>query len=290
LTHPSTSRDEDDDEDDFYAPGHVYGRNITDVFSLGGATIPDFTMGLVNYSIYSTARTDTGFKGVLGLGYKDSTDGSDSLPLRFLEQGLINTTAYSIWMEDEAGSAGSVLLGAIDTTKYTGNLTRLTSSSDSEYDMMARVVSINGITGNGEEYTIKPSSTDDQDFLFTAVYNPTDAVSILPTLIASGIWDLAGAYYDANISQALISCSAAWDGQAGFTIQLGSPDADAPILSVSMADLVIPRREYDIPHVYGSAYRGKGGVCLFGVQNKGVRRKPGLAFSVYRWRRSVLSE
>lgn len=251
------------------------GRNVTDTLSLGGSTILDFTMGLVNDSSYSyTFHTAGGPKGVLGIGYNDSISSSDNLPLRLLEQGLISTTAYSIWLNDQAGSSGSVLFGAIDTTKYTGALARLTSSY-AGYEMMIRVVNMNATTKNGGPYAINSSSTEDYDYasdadeyLFSAVYSPSDMISILPTSIASQMWDMAGAYYDTDVEQALIGCTAASDDTANFTIQLGGQGADAPILSVSMADLVVPSSEFNISYVYGSyAYDISDGVCLFGVQN-----------------------
>lgn len=181
-------------------------------------------------------------------------------------------------MDDQAGSSGSVLFGAIDTAKYTGNLTRLRSTY-SGYEMMTRVVSINGTTSSGgpyainstgyDEYGYSSTSSDAADsYLFSALYSPSDIISILPTTIASQMWDMAGAYYDPDVEQALIGCTAASDDTANFTFQLGSQEAGAPIISVSMADLVIPASEFNVSYVYGSnSYDFGDNKCLFGVQN-----------------------
>lgn len=285
MTNPATSSDDADSYDngyDFtesrpldggvYGYNYVYGSNITDVLGISGVTV-SLTMGLVNET--SAYSSTTGPKGVLGIGYNDSIGSSDNLPLRLLEQGLTNTTAYSIWMDDDIASSGNLLFGAIDTTKFTGNLTRL-SSSYSAYEMVIRAVSINGTTKNGGPFPITSGSDDDttygystgssgsDDYLFTAIYSPPDTVSILPSYIAAQIWDMAGAYYDEDIEQALIGCSAANSNSANFTIQLGGQAG--PILAVSMADLVVPSSEYNISESYSYLDLGDD-VCLFGVQN-----------------------
>lgn len=293
MTDPVTVSDDDDDDgssvdgydftdstsDSYSGSSYVYGSNITDVLSIDGVTIPNFTMGLVNDTSTSSSTT-TAPKGVLGIG---GIGGSDSLPQRLLDQGVINTTAYSIWVDDDTASSGNLLFGAIDTTKFAGNLARLTSSYSS-YEMVIRVVSINGTTKNGGPFPINSTSGDDDDsysygsgtsslgeddYLFSAIYSPSDPVSILPTDIASQIWDMAGAYYQETVEQALIGCSAASDTTASFfTLQLGGQGPDAPVIAVSMADLVIPVGEYNISEVYSSHVEDLGDdVCLFGVQN-----------------------
>ncbi|CAN8101618.1 unnamed protein product [Discula destructiva] len=285
LTNPVISSSDTDyygDEEDFtastdddtYYTSYVYGRNITDVISIGGATIPNLTMGLANDS-YNLVNV--GNKGVLGVGYNDSIGSSNNLPLRLVEQGLINTTAYSLWVNDDTASSGNLLFGAIDRTKFTGNLTRL-SSTYSYNDMVVRVVGINGTTKNGGPFPINSTSGEDyygssgagySDYLFSATYGPPDTVSNLPTDIASQIWDMAGAYYQAEIEHALIGCSAASDSTTSLTIQLGGQGTDAPILTVYMSDLVIPASEYNVSEVYSlSTYSDLGdNVCLFGIQN-----------------------
>lgn len=207
----STSSDEDgysDEDYDFYAStessstsgySYVYGRNMTDVLSINGVAVHNLTMGLVNQtdSSYSTSSGSLAPKGVLGIGYNDTLSSSNNLPLLLVEQGLINTTAYSMWVDDDTASSGNLLFGAIDTTKFTGNLTRLTSSY-SNYAMVVRVVGINGTSKIGGPYVI--NSTADEEYygygtvgsggdgiLFSATHNPPDTVSILPTDISSQI-------------------------------------------------------------------------------------------------------
>ncbi|KAK7745521.1 hypothetical protein SLS53_003021 [Cytospora paraplurivora] len=272
LSSSYKPQDLDDDEDysysyDFYASyddgSYAYGDYFNDVITLGGATVSNFTMGLVNETnIYI---------GVLGIGYNDSTH--DTLPDRLLEQGLINSTAYSIWVDDEQASSGNLLFGAIDTTKFDGTLARVTSYN---YQKIAvAIASINATTKDSDgPISITYSDTDDysssssssSDYLFTAAFSPPDSVSYLPTDVASQIWELAGAYYQANADVALISCSAANDTTTTFSLQLGQ-GIYGPIITATVADLVVPHEAVDLT-VWSTYYIDDDpDVCLFGVQN-----------------------
>lgn len=244
----------------------------------GTFTIPNLTMGLVNETSSYIGGDD--FMGVLAIGYNDST--SDNFPDLLVKQGLINTTAYSIWMDDEAAASGSLLFGAIDTTKFTGNLTRI-QSSYSYIDMMVQIVGINATMTDSSPITIGGSTDEDSSSSeidsetngsfpsFTATYSPPDTLSVVPSDVASQIWNLVGAYYQENYGMALIGCSAASDTTMNFTMQLGSEGADGPIITATMSDLVIPASEYNISFQATSYYSDiDGDVCVFGIQNSSV--------------------
>lgn len=253
---------------------------MNDVLTIEGMAIPNLTMGLVNETSNSMGRVT--YMGVLGIGYNDSS--SDNLPDRLLQSGLINTTAYSIWADDDTAASGNLLFGAIDTTKFTGKLTRLRSSY-SYVDMMVQVVGINGTTKSGGPVAISISSneesssssrsssaevdseTDGDNYLFTAIFSPPDTVSTVPSDIASQIWEMAGAYYQEELELALIGCSAASDTTTNFTIQLGGQGADGPIITTYMSDLVIPASEYNMSTEASYYLDSDDDVCLFGIQN-----------------------
>lgn len=225
-------------------------------------SVSNLTMGLVNES--ST------FHGVLGIGYNDST--YDNLPDRLRDQGLITTTAYSLWVDDDRASSGNLLFGAIDTTKFDGNLTRI-QSEFSYYQMEVYVGSINGSTvkSNGPIAITSNDSSyyEYDDYLFPAIYSPPDTVSNLPTNIASQIWDIAGAYFDADLSLAVISCTAINITTTNFTFQLGATSG-GPIITATMADLVIPSDDIDLSIYYSIYEEDKDNMCLFGVQNNSL--------------------
>ncbi len=78
------------------------GDYFTDVFEIGGATLKNMTMGL-------GLETDIAY-GLVGVGYAvneaivGTTQSLSSiypnLPVQMVNEGLINTVAYSLWLND----------------------------------------------------------------------------------------------------------------------------------------------------------------------------------------------
>jgi elongation factor G len=78
------------------------GDYFTDAFEIGGATLSNLTMGLGR-------RTDIAY-GLVGVGYAvneaivGTTQSLSSvypnLPVDMVNEGLINTVAYSLWLND----------------------------------------------------------------------------------------------------------------------------------------------------------------------------------------------
>jgi hypothetical protein len=126
------------------------GDYFEDTFSIAGATLTHFEMGLATDSTIGV--------GIMGIGYNTSEANVGTgngtiyanLPQAMQDAGLINANAYSLWLDDlrkflpaerkasaEAllcrtslnkanlsveASTGTVLFGGIDTKKYTGDL------------------------------------------------------------------------------------------------------------------------------------------------------------------------
>jgi elongation factor G len=78
------------------------GDYFTDVFEMGGATLQNITMGL-------GLNTDIAY-GLVGVGYaageaivgntRSTSSIYPNLPLSMVNEGLINTVAYSLWLND----------------------------------------------------------------------------------------------------------------------------------------------------------------------------------------------
>ncbi|KAL0940499.1 aspartic proteinase [Colletotrichum truncatum] len=107
-------------DEDFKAiipEGYAYGKIMKETLSIGGFKLPNFEMGLADRA--------NSYIGTLGLA--SNTTAYDRLypsnPTRgkytptFLERlltdGGINSTAYSLWLDDDSGDSGNLLLGAI---------------------------------------------------------------------------------------------------------------------------------------------------------------------------------
>lgn len=69
--------------------------------------------------------------GVLGLGFKslesvvDSEEIYSNLPQLMVDQGLIQSNAYSLWLDDLQSSTDTIMFGGVDTEKFHGTLQTL---------------------------------------------------------------------------------------------------------------------------------------------------------------------
>jgi hypothetical protein len=85
------------------------GSYFEDTFSIGGATLQNFQMGLATDTTIGT--------GIMGIGYETSEANTQTgtgstypnLPVAMVSAGLINSNAYSLWLNDLGKSNGTVL-------------------------------------------------------------------------------------------------------------------------------------------------------------------------------------
>lgn len=78
------------------------GDYFTDAFEIAGATLTNMTMGL-------GLSTDIAY-GLVGVGYalneaivgntQSASSAYPNLPVNMMREGLINTVAYSLWLND----------------------------------------------------------------------------------------------------------------------------------------------------------------------------------------------
>lgn len=118
------------------------------------------TLGFANSKIskfvFGEATTSTSSEQVFGIGYpknEASVSNSatsftyDNFPIRLAKEGLVNTPAYSLYLNDVSTKEGAVLFGAIDKSKFEGKLTVLptikeSASADKPREFLATLSSI----------------------------------------------------------------------------------------------------------------------------------------------------
>lgn len=123
---PSRSRSFHYNETTFqiqYGIGSVQGRWGTDQFRIGNALVNDLSIGI--------ATSGSSQQGIIGIGrpQAESTyrEGIiyENLPMKMVSQGLINTAAYSLYLNDINAQSGTILFGGVDLSKFIGSLVAL---------------------------------------------------------------------------------------------------------------------------------------------------------------------
>ncbi|KAK9802151.1 putative Aspartic peptidase domain-containing protein [Seiridium cardinale] len=203
------------------------GDYIKDDFYVGGATITQLQMGL---AIKSTIPA-----GIMGIGFESNEAAKTQYPNImevFVDQGLIGSKAYSLYLNDYDTSTGTILFGGIDTKKFIGQLTSISLIADSTTDKVtsftvplnAVSMSVNGSPGN--------ASLDDA---IPVVLDSGTTLTYLPSQTIEGVYNSLGVQYDEQMGFAYIECNYLSQNLT-FAFQLGG--SDGPTISVPADELV----------------------------------------------------
>ncbi|KAK0712337.1 aspartic peptidase domain-containing protein [Apiosordaria backusii] len=239
----------------------VGGRNITDKLTLGDIELDDFSMGLVS------SVSNQQWIGMLGLGNDATTlfpRPSSKYRPNFVDQlvssGKITSQAYSIWLNNAEGTSGSLLLGAIDKSRYEGDLIRLSTAQPYDVFPSAFAVSVANVNVDGDGDGFKYDGP-----AIAASLSPAESFSYLPDGLADGIMAASGASWNTSIQWATIACDAgSKHPKTSFRFQLEGPDG--PILNVRLADLVIQQDVTRWEIAYATLANLNRNTCLFGIQ------------------------
>lgn len=214
-----------------YADGTgAAGDYVTDTLNIGGQTVQNQQFG-VGYQ-------STSAEGVMGIGYpaleaivqNSATTGVSpysNVPQSMKDQGLINSNAYSLWLDTIDTATGNILFGGVDTSKYSGSLVTLdiVQEGNSFLEMLVTLDTVS-ITTNGQTKPALNSSA-------TVLLDSGSTLSYLPVSAAEVIYTAVKAEFDQQAGLAFVSCDLA-NSSDTMTFSFGGKD-----ISVDMADMVI---------------------------------------------------
>jgi hypothetical protein len=165
-----------------------------------------------------------------------------------------------MWVDGPEGATGSLLLGAIDLSRFRGPLVRLQAGRPTRY-RAAFSLPVHGVNASGKRLK-------DNGRHFIAAVNPGEAFSYLPSALVDSIMKTAGATWDDRLKRAIILCDAASQRLAEFEFELQGPGG--PVLHVHLTDLIIPQAVdfWRLNFVHGVFLEPNE--CLFGVQKVGL--------------------
>lgn len=128
--------------DDFsiqYVSGSAAGDWVTDTITIGGASVPDFQ--------FASAVDAPGGVGVFGIGLAAGEAAKvpyDNFPVMLQKSGTISRNIYSLYLDSIDAATGSVLFGAVDSSKYSGSLETLQLTSANAFQVSYADISVGG--------------------------------------------------------------------------------------------------------------------------------------------------
>lgn len=227
------------------------GDYATDTFTIGGRTLPKLQFGI--------GYTSSTPEAILGVGYQVNEvqvgragEGPyNNLPAQLVADEIIQSNAYSLWLNDLDANTGNILFGGVDTDQYHGSLETLPiQTQDGEYAQFFITLT---------QLTLGSATVADNQAL-AVLLDSGSSLTYLPDDMTQTIFDQIGAEYNSTEDIAYVACSLASSSSTlDFTFS-------TPTISVSMNELVIPLSS------------GPGGptlqdgitpACLFGIAPNG---------------------
>lgn len=204
----------------------------TDTVGFGNVNVTDLSFAIAN-------RTSSHI-GVLGIGLPGlettnvgSTVGYsngyqyENLPMRLKSSGVINTNAYSLYLNKATSLTGSILFGGVDHAKYSGSLQlipvlRLPLQGRDLAPMRLQVV-LSGILVHGNQQNVSISSSP-----IAALLDSGTTYSYFPSNVVNNIVNLLDAQANSNYNLYQVSCGYLNDGY-NVTFSFSGISIDVPL-------------------------------------------------------------
>lgn len=241
----------------------AYGDG-TEAFGIWGnddVKIGDVTVKKLSFAIANESSSDI---GVLGIGlaglevtssYLSSSDSLyeyQNLPLKMVSQGLIKRAAYSIFLDSESADYGSVLFGAVDHSKYVGNLIEFpivnpleSYGIDTPIETRINLDSIKISNGNKNGVLT--------DVGYTALLDSGTTLTYFPTEVLLNLGEALELDYDRRAGAYAISCDVNSDPQLSFNFSGNK-------FNVSISQFIISAEEES-----GESGSRSSGSCYLGI-------------------------
>ena len=180
------------------------GDYATDILGIGGKTLKGLQFGI--------GYESTSPEGILGIGYtaaeaqvnRAGQRGYSNVPQAMADGGLIQSNAYSLWLDDLEASTGSILFGGVDTNKYHGQLQTLPIQK--AFDAYAEFI----VTLSSMSLSNQGKNTSLATDLPTAVIlDSGSSLTYLPNDLTSAIYAMLHVNYNSKEGAAYASCSLA---------------------------------------------------------------------------------
>ncbi|RKU43247.1 hypothetical protein DL546_004105 [Coniochaeta pulveracea] len=234
------------------------GDYITDDFKIANMTIKDLQMGLADKVAMGT--------GVLGIGFPENVAATDKYPNiidQLAEQGVINSRAYSLYLNDRRSATGNILFGGIDTNKFMGELSVLPIQRYGlKYSHFVVSMSDLTLTYNGQEESALQAVVNSTGVRgASAILDSGTTLSYLPDKASTILVEALNAYTDyAKTGLTFIDCG------------LLSSDMKLTFVFNHTTSIVVPVQEMVLDMLDGlDEYFPPDlpfdDVCLFGIQS-----------------------
>lgn len=225
------------------------GLWAVETLTVGGQKVANFDFGYAQ-----NASSGLAVLGIGPAGNEASTDNSpswtyDNLPHKLKSEGITSSTAYSLWLNSQQSTKGSIMFGGYDRAKIHGDLFTLPLVPTVNKETVTEfAVELEAVRIDGKHYGSKS----------TVVLDSGTTMTLLPKEQVEPIIKMTGANYSTEVNSYIFNCS---DSPKGGTVDFVF--ADKLAITVQLTDLFSVLRYND-----GSADTYVDGtlVCVVNLQ------------------------
>lgn len=242
------------------------GDYVSDTVTIGSQRLDRLQFGI--------GYKSTNAQGILGIGYplnevqvgRAGLQPYNNLPAQLVAEGVIQSNAYSLWLNDLDANTGNILFGGVDVEKYVPPLQSLPIESTSGVHGEFMITLTDLRLGNhtlGATTTTTPNRT--HPLALAVLLDTGSSLTYLPDDLVSELYTLLGAVYNASANAAYIPCLYARNpppalAHLDFTFT-------APTITVPLDELIL-----DLVTAAGTRPTFDDGTpaCLFGIAPAGA--------------------
>ncbi|KAK4041053.1 putative aspartic-type endopeptidase opsB [Parachaetomium inaequale] len=234
------------------------GDYVSDTVTIGSQKLDRLQFG-VGYS-------SSNGQGILGIGYplnevqvgRAGLRPYNNLPAQLVAEGVIQSNAYSLWLNDLNANTGNILFGGVDAEKYIPPLQSLPIESKSGVyaEFMITLTKLQlGTKTIGAD-------TNNGNLALAVLLDTGSSLTYLPDNLVSEIYAAVGAVFNSDANAAYVPCALARDTTTTLNFTFTSPT-----IAVEMNELVL-----DLVTSTGQRPTFENGVpaCLFGIGPAGA--------------------
>jgi hypothetical protein len=227
------------------------GDYVSDRFTIGSTTLDRLQFGI--------GYTSSSYEGILGIGYeinevqvgRAGKQPYNNLPAQMVANGLIQSNAYSLWLNDLDSNTGNILFGGVDTARFSGTLETLPIQKTSGY-FAEFLITLTALSFGDTEIASNQAQA--------VLLDSGSSLTYLPNAMTEAIYEMVDARYDSNDGAAYVPCSLASNSS---TLKFAF---SGPSITVDMSEMVI-----EVYSTNGRQVTFSDGTpaCLFGVAPAG---------------------
>ena len=222
----STSFKKIEDVEEFYI-AYMDNTDSAGFYGTDKMQVGDATLETAYFAVANESSTNS---GVFGIGFRERESAYyyryENIPMRLKSEGFVKKNAYSLFLNSDNQTTGSVLFGAVDHAKYSGTLTSIpiVNSTEEYSSLLSLLYGIDfnaGEEGDNNTYTISSST-------YLALFDSGTTLSVMPPDLIYRFGELLGGSY--NDGYYMVPC--ANSENVYFTFDFGGPKIKVPLSSL----------------------------------------------------------